>query len=138
MSNELDIAIVGMSCRFPGARNLDEFWHNLAAGVESITRFSERELLDSGVPASHLAHPGYVRAAPVLEQPGHFDAAYFGYSPLEARTMDPQHRLLLELAHEALEHAGCDPERYPGRIGVFTGSALNTYFTGVGLDSRLA
>jgi acyl transferase domain-containing protein/acyl carrier protein len=138
MSDDLDIAIVGMSCRFPGARNLDEFWHNLAAGVESISRFSERELLDSGVPASHLAHPGYVRAAPVLDAPGHFDAAHFGFSPLEARTMDPQHRLLLELAHEALEHAGCDPERYPGRIGVFTGSALNTYFTGVGLDRRLA
>ncbi|HSC29466.1 MAG TPA: type I polyketide synthase, partial [Vicinamibacterales bacterium] len=138
MSNEFDIAIVGMSGRFPGARNLEEFWRNLAGGVESITRFSERELLESGVPASHLAHAGYVRAAPVLDAPGHFDAAFFGCSPLEARTMDPQHRLLLELAHEALEHAGWDPDRYRGRVGVFTGSALNTYFTGVGLSSRLA
>jgi acyl transferase domain-containing protein len=138
MSNEFDIAIVGMSGRFPGARNLDEFWHNLAGGVESITRFSERDLLESGVPASHLANSAYVRAAPVLEAPGHFDAAFFGLSPREAATMDPQHRLLLELAHEALEHAGCDPDRYQGRTGVFTGSALNTYFTSAGLNGKLA
>jgi acyl transferase domain-containing protein len=138
MSDEFDIAIVGMSGRFPGARNLDEFWHNLAGGVESITRFSERELLESGVPASHLATPGYVKAAPVLDEPGHFDAAFFGLSPREAATMDPQHRLLLELAHEALEHAGCDTDRYRGRVGVFTGSALNTYFTSAGLNGRLA
>jgi acyl transferase domain-containing protein len=138
MINEFDIAIVGMSGRFPGARNVDAFWHNLAEGIESITRFSDQEILESGVPASFLSNPGYVKAAPILEEPGHFDAAFFGFSPMEARTMDPQHRILLELAHEALEHAGYDPERYPGRIGVFTGSALNTYFTNVGLSSRLA
>lgn len=138
MDNEFDIAIVGMSGRFPGARNLDEFWHNLAAGVESITRFSDQELVESGVPAVWLSNPAYVKVAPVLEEPGQFDAAFFGYSPMEARTMDPQHRILLELAHEALEHAGCDPERYQGRIGVFTGAALNTYFLNVGLVSRLA
>ena len=64
-----------------------------------------------------------MKAAPVLDEPGQFDAAFFGFSPIEARTMDPQHRILLELAHEALEHAGCDPDRYPGRVGVFAGSA---------------
>src|SRR5262245_51042170 len=138
MSNEFDIAIVGLSGRFPGARNIEEFWRNLAGGVESISRYSEAELLAAGVPAAHLAHPGYVKAAPVLEEPGRFDAGFFGYSPVEARTMDPQHRVLLELAHEALEHAGYDPDRYPGRIGVFTGSALNTYYTNVGLNGRLA
>src|SRR5690348_18495541 len=108
MSNERDIAIVGMAGRFPGARNLDEFWHSLAAGVESITRLSDQEILAAGVPASYLGKPGYVKAAAVLEQPGHFDAAFFGFSPTEARTMDPQHRVLLELAHEALENAGYD------------------------------
>src|SRR3989449_2087660 len=138
MDNEFDIAIVGMSCRFPGARNLDEFWQNLAKGIESITRFSDQEILESGVPASCLNDPNYVKAAPVLDQPGHFDAEFFGFSPMEARTMDPQQRLLLELAHEALEHAGYDAERYPGRIAVFTGAALNTYFTNVGLNRRLA
>src|SRR5690349_10219043 len=102
MSDELDVAIVGLSGRFPGARTLDEFWRNLAAGVESITRFSDEELLAAGVAASALGDASYVKAAPVLEAPGRFDAAFFGYSPREARTMDPQHRILLELAHEAL------------------------------------
>ena len=138
MNNEFDIAIVGMSGRFPGARNVDEFWHNLAEGVESITRFSDQEILESGVPASYLSNPSYVKAAPILEEPGHFDAAFFGFSPMEAKTMDPQHRILLELAHEALEDAGYDPARYQGRIGVFTGAAMNTYFMNVGLNSRFA
>jgi acyl transferase domain-containing protein/acyl carrier protein len=79
-----------------------------------------------------------VRAAPILEEPGHFDAGFFGFSPMEARTMDPQHRILLELAYEAVENAGYDPDRYQGRVGVFTGAALNTYFMNVGLNSRLA
>src|SRR6266480_2702422 len=138
MNKEFDIAIVGMSGRFPGARNLDEFWHNLAEGIESITRLSDQEILESGVPAFYLSNASYVKAAPILEEPGHFDAGFFGFSPMEARTMDPQHRILLELAHEALENAGYDPERYQGRIGVFTGAALNNYYTNVGLNSRLA
>src|SRR5687767_2052124 len=127
MDNDQDIAIVGMSCRLPGAADLDQFWRNLAAGVESITRWADGETA-----------PGDVNAAPLLDDPAGFDAAFFGYSPIEARTMDPQHRILLELAHEALEHAGYDPDRYPGRIGVYTGAALNTYFMNVGLSSRLA
>ncbi len=137
-NNETDIAIIGMAGRFPGARTVDEFWHNLSAGVESITRLSDQEILESGVPPSYLSDPRYVKAAPILEAPGQFDAGFFGFSPMEAKTMDPQHRLLLELAHEALEHAGYDPDRWPGRVGVFSGAALNTYFTNVGLNSRLA
>ena len=138
MNNEFDIAIVGMSCRFPGARNVDEFWRNLAEGVESITRLSDEEILESGVPRVYLSNPNYVKAAPVLEEPGDFDAAFFGFSPMEARTMDPQHRILLELAHEALEDAGYDPDRYQGRVGVFTGAAMNTYFMNSGLNRRFA
>src|SRR5690242_15978667 len=115
MNHEFDIAIVGMSGRFPGARNLDEFWRNLAGGVESIRRLSDQEILDSGVPESYLSKPNYVKAAAILDEPDHFDAAFFGFSPLEAKTMDPQHRILLELAYEAVEHAGYDPDRYPGR-----------------------
>jgi len=138
VNTEFDIAIVGMAGRFPGARNLDEFWKNLAAGVDSIVRLSDQEILDSGVPASYLGRPNYVKAAPVLGEPGHFDAEFFGCPPAEARVMDPQHRLLLELAHEAIEHAGCDPDRFPGRIGVFAGSAMNTYFMNTGLHGRFA
>ena len=138
VENSNDIAIVGLSCRLPGARNASEFWRNLAEGVESIARLSDQEILASGVPVSYLSNPTYVRAAPILDAPGHFDAEFFGFSPMEAKTMDPQHRILLELAHEALEDAGCDPERYSGRIGVFTGSAMNTYFTSSRLNRRLA
>src|SRR5262245_1203196 len=137
--NEWDIAIVGMAGRFPGAQTLDQFWQNLAAGVESIAQLSDREILDAGVPAGLLENPAYVKAAPVLDEPGAFDAEFFGLAPMEARTMDPQHRLLLELAHEALENAGYAPggERSAGRVGVFTGSALNTYLTNLGLHRRL-
>ena len=135
---ESDIAIVGMAGRFPGARDIEEFWRNLTAGIESIARLSDQEILESGVPPSYLSNPSYVKAAPILEQPGGFDAGFFGFSPMEAKTMDPQHRLLLELAYEALEHAGYDPDRWQGRVGVFSGTALNTYFTNVGLNRRLA
>ena len=79
-----------------------------------------------------------MKAAPILEEPGAFDASFFRFSPVEARTTDPQHRILLELAYEALEDAGYNPERYAGRIGVFTGSALNTYLLNGGIDGRLA
>src|SRR3989475_10014268 len=138
MNNEYDIAIVGVRARFPGARHSHQFRKALAEGVDATPRLSDQEILESGVPPSWLTNPSYVKAAPILEEPGHFDAGFFGFSPMEAKTMDPQHRLLLELAYEALEHAGHDPDRFPGRIGVFTGSALNTYFTNVGLSSRLA
>src|SRR5438046_7742073 len=138
MVDEFDIAIVGLSCRFPGAPNIDEFWRNLAGGVESITRLSDQEIIESGVPPSYLRNPDYVKAAPILEEPGAFDAAFFGFSPQEARAMDPQHRILLELAYEALENAACDPDRHKGRIGVFAGTAMNTYFMNSGLKSRFA
>ena len=65
-----------------------------------------------------------------------FDARFFGFSPMEAKTMDPQHRILLELAYEAMEDAGYDAGRFEGRIGVYTGSAMNTYFMYSGLHNR--
>ncbi len=135
---ETHLAIVGMACRFPGARNLDEFWANLIGGVESINRLSEEELLKAGIPAATLARPDYVKAAPVLDDPALFDAAFFGFSPAEAATMDPQHRLLLELSYNALEDAACDTKRFQGRVGVFAGSAMNTYFMNSGLDAKFA
>ena len=138
MDDSLDIAIVGLACRFPGARNAEEFWRNLAAGVESITQLSDDDILKSGAPKSHLTAPNYVKAAPVLDEPGAFDAAFFGFTPNEARTMDPQHRILLELAHEALEDAGCDTKRTRARVGVFAGAAMNTYFMHAGLGRNFA
>ncbi len=121
------IAIIGMAGRFPGARSVEEYWQNLCDGVESIKRLSDDELLAAGVLPAALADPSYVKAAPVLEDIDKFDAAFFGFSPAEARMMDPQHRLFLECAWEALEAAGCNPDSYDGRIGVFGACAISGY-----------
>src|SRR4051812_17513972 len=122
-----DIAIVGMAGRFPGAPDLEKFWLNLRGGVESISHFTEEELLESGVPLGGIRHPDFVSAKGVLDDADMFDAAFFGISPREAELMDPQHRLLMECAWEALEDAGYDSERHDGRISVFTSTGLNTY-----------
>jgi non-ribosomal peptide synthase protein (TIGR01720 family) len=127
-TNLNDIAIIGMDCRFPGANNTDKFWQNLRNGVESISFFSDTELEINHI-YSHLGnHPNHVKAAGVLEDVELFDAAFFGYSPREAEIMDPQARLFLETAWNALENAGYDAEAYQGRIGIYAGTSLNTYF----------
>jgi acyl transferase domain-containing protein len=122
-----EIAIIGMTCRFPGAKNIDQFWQNLYDGVESISSFSDEELLASGVPPSLMRNSNYIKAKGILEQIELFDALFFGFSPREAEMIDPQHRLFLECAWEALEHAGYDPAIYKGRIGVYAGVGMNTY-----------
>ncbi|MGW0738253.1 amino acid adenylation domain-containing protein, partial [Streptomyces sp. NPDC002851] len=121
------IAIVGMSCRLPGAPDVDTFWHNLRDGVESITRFSETELRAAGIPDTLLADPHYVRAKGHVEDADLFDASFFDYSPAEAEVMDPQHRLFLECAWQALEHSGIVPQSFDGRVGVFGGSGFGGY-----------
>ncbi len=123
----MEIAIIGMSGRFPGAADVEAFWQNLRDGVESISRFSEAEVLAAGVSPELARNPHYVRAGGVLEGADRFDAGFFGVYPREAELMDPQHRVFLECAWEALEHAGYDPERARGPIGVFAGCGLNTY-----------
>jgi acyl transferase domain-containing protein/acyl carrier protein len=122
-----EIAVVGMSGRFPGAPDLDAFWRNLAGGVESITRFSADELRRAGEDEGRLADPNYVPARPILDDVERFDAAFFGFSPREAEVLDPQLRLFLECAFSALEHAGHDPERLPGRASVFAGASFSNY-----------
>jgi phthiocerol/phenolphthiocerol synthesis type-I polyketide synthase E len=121
------IAIIGLACRFPDAEDADEFWKNLRDGVESISFFSDEELLCSGVDSSVFNHPRYVRAKGVLKHAEYFDAAFFGYSEREAEIMDPQQRVFLECAWQAIENAGYDPEGYEGLIGVYAGSSINTY-----------
>jgi phthiocerol/phenolphthiocerol synthesis type-I polyketide synthase E len=122
-----DIAVVGMSGRFPGAKNVDEFWLNLRDGIESITFFSDDDLLSAGVDLAQLNNPAYVKAKGVLEDIDLFDADFFGLNPREAEIMDPQQRIFLECAWEALENAGYDAKTYKGRIGVYSGVGLNTY-----------
>jgi len=122
------IAIVGMSGRWPGAKDTAEFWRNLANGVETISRFTPEELEYSvATEATRAQGQKFVRARGVLENADLFDAAFFGIYPREAEIIDPQHRLFLECAWEALESAGYDPEAYPGMVGVYAGLSLNTY-----------
>src|SRR3989440_2311492 len=126
---ETAIAIIGMSGRFPGAQTVAAFWQNVAAGVKSIRFFTMEELAAEGVDPSLLRHPNYVKAGAVLEGFEQFDAAFFGFAPREAELMDPQHRLFLECAWEALESAAYDPETYQGLVGVFAGSAFSKYLS---------
>ena len=121
------IAIVGMVGRFPGAENVDQFWQNLCQGVESSTRFTKEEI-DPSVDRELLDDPNYVRAKGIVEGAELFDASFFNISPREAEVMDPQARVFLELAHEALENAGYTAESCQGKIGLYAGSGQNTYF----------
>ncbi|NJQ15279.1 type I polyketide synthase [Streptomyces bohaiensis] len=121
------IAVVGLACRFPGAPGPEEFWRNLADGVESVTRFTEDELRASGVPETEFRSPDYVPVKPVLDDIKGFDAAFFGYSARDAVITDPQHRLMLEICWEALDDGGYGAEHGRGRVGVFAGSNVSTY-----------
>ena len=102
------LAVVGMAGRFPGSSDLAEFWDGLATGADSLTR-------------THGSAHGFVANG------DRFDAAFFGYAPSEALLIDPQHRMFLQCAWEALEHAGYDPASYPGVIGVYGGSGDTGY-----------
>jgi amino acid adenylation domain-containing protein len=122
------IAVVGMAGRFPGAPGVESLWENLRAGVESIRRFTDDELIAAGVPEELRTDPAYVPARGALEGVDGFDAAFFGFTPREAEVTDPQQRLFLEVAWEALENAGYDPERGPGRVGVYAGASTSSYY----------
>jgi phthiocerol/phenolphthiocerol synthesis type-I polyketide synthase E len=121
------IAVVGMSARFPGAPTVADFWRNLRAGVESVRHFTREELAEAGVGAAELAHPDYVRAAALLDDVEGFDAAFFGYAPREAEQMDPQQRVLLEVAAAALDDAGHARVPDGTRVGVFVGASMSHY-----------
>jgi phthiocerol/phenolphthiocerol synthesis type-I polyketide synthase E len=121
------IAIIGLAGRFPGAESLDHFWRNLRDGVESLTTFGDADLEAAGVPPALRADPMFVAKGTVLEDAECFDARFFGLSPREAQIVDPQHRIFLECAWEALENAGYaagDPQHV---VGVYAGASINTY-----------
>ncbi len=132
-----DLAVIGMSGRFPGAGSVSAFWENLCAGRETISFFTDEELLAAGADPEVLCDPSYVKARPILEDIELFDAELFGYSPREAEIMDPQHRLFLECAWEAFEDAGYDTQRYPGRVGVYAGASISSYMQGLYSDPEL-
>lgn len=124
---EHDIAVVGMACRFPGAKNAEEFWQNVRDNKEAVQDLTDEQLIKAGVKESLLSNPLYVKRAAVLDNMDKFDPGLFGLSSLDAKMMDPQHRHFLELSWEALEHSGYDPSQYKGAIGVFGGSGHNAY-----------
>ncbi|MEV7192284.1 amino acid adenylation domain-containing protein [Streptomyces sp. NPDC093510] len=128
-----EIAVVGMACRVPGAADTGEFWANLCAGVESVGKLSTSEVFR--LERDQTQDAGYVPAAAMIDDIDHFDAEFFGYSPAEAAVIDPQQRLFLECAWQALEDAGAGPERT--RIGVYAGASLSTYLINNVLPAKL-
>ncbi|MFC0861438.1 SDR family NAD(P)-dependent oxidoreductase [Sphaerimonospora cavernae] len=123
----MDIAVIGLSCAYPGASGADEFWNNIVSGVESLTDLTDEDLLAAGEDADLIRSKEYVRRAACIEGIEMFDAAFFGLTPREAELMDPQHRLFLEHSWRAIEAAGYDPQRFPGSVGVYAGQGANTY-----------
>jgi phthiocerol/phenolphthiocerol synthesis type-I polyketide synthase E len=127
LAESLNIAVIGMSGRFPGANNIDEFWQNLRDGVESIRQFTDSELNALGVSPASLCDPSFVKAGAILNDTDMFDATFFGYSPGEAAIIDLQQRVFLECAWQAIENAGYGLNAAQNLVGVFAGSSLSTY-----------
>lgn len=127
-TNTNSVAIIGISGKFPGAHNIQSFWKNLCESKSSFSTFSKDELRDSGVPEQLIDSPNYVRKRGILDDIDLFDEQYFGLSPQEARLTDPQHRIFLECASEAFNNAGYDPLSYKGKVGVFAGTSMSTYY----------
>ncbi|RLP97993.1 amino acid adenylation protein [Micromonospora sp. BL1] len=123
-----EIAVVGVAGRFPGAPDVATFWWNLCTGVDSVHDHTDEELAALGVGPALRADPRHVRATGRLDGVADFDAEFFGFGADEAARTDPQHRLFLETAWEALEDAGHDPARFPGLVGVYAATSANRYF----------
>ncbi len=122
-----DIAVIGLACRFPGANSPEAFWENILQGRESVTFFSDEELLSRQVDEEILKNPNYVKASPCIDEVDAFDADFFSYSSKEAINLDPQSRVFLQCAWEAMESAGYTGEAQSGKVGVFASQSLNTY-----------
>ncbi len=125
--NEDPIAVIGFSGRFPGARNIAEFWDVLVEGKETTHFFTEAEL-DPSIPEAERSDANYVRARGIIDGAESFDEKLFGLSPVVADIMDPQQRIFLEICRDALEMTGHLPAIYEGIIGVYAGSGHNSYY----------
>lgn len=123
--NGTEIAVIGMAGRFPGSNDINQFWTNLHDGVESISFFSEEELIEAGIDPDVLKDPKYVKANGLLERHDWFDSTFFNYTPEEAKVMHPQLRIFHECVWEALEDAAYNPQSYPGMIGLYAGAATS-------------
>jgi acyl transferase domain-containing protein/thioesterase domain-containing protein/acyl carrier protein len=123
----MDVAIVGMAGRFPGAPDVDTLWRRVAAGDDCLDDLDVEELVASGVPRDVARSTSYVKRAGVLDDVEGFDHDLFGIGARDGAVMDPQHRHFLECSWEALESAAIVPDRFDGSIGVFGGCGMNTY-----------
>lgn len=121
------IAIIGMSGKFPKAATIQQFWDNLKSAQNCITYFNDEELKQAGIATNTLRNPKYIKAGGIIDNPDLFDAEFFNFSPKEAEITDPQHRLFLECAWEALETSGHVPQKYTGIIGVYAGMCDSSY-----------
>ena len=127
----MEVAIIGMVGRFPGAADVEQFWRNLCDGVDSLTPLSDAEIIAGGVDPAQVRMPGYVKWARPMVGHDMFDAGFFGLNPREAEIIDPQHRVFLECAWEALEDAGYNVEQLSRRVGVYGGARMNGYLRNV-------
>jgi acyl transferase domain-containing protein len=125
--SDTHLAIVGMACRFPGAATPEEYWDNLVAGRDCVRPFTAQELAEWGHDPAALDDPRYVPMHGVVDGVGEFDADFFQFSTRDATLLNPQHRIFLECAWEALERAGYDPREVPGTVGVFAAAGRNGY-----------
>lgn len=119
----LEIAIIGISGRFPGAEDAARFWNNIREGKASLSHFTDDELIGRGVDVGLVHSPGYVKSGMVLSQKEYFDSGFFNYSPSEAATMDPQTRILHECVWEAIEDAGICEDINHVPVGLFSGAS---------------
>jgi phthiocerol/phenolphthiocerol synthesis type-I polyketide synthase E len=127
MSHDVDIAVIGVGCRFPDAWTFRQFCSNIDNGVVSMRELTDEQLRASGVDEEKLRSPDYVRVGTTLPGVAEFAADFFGYPPREALTMDPQQRIFLEACWEALESAGHPPRADGPLTGVFASSAAGSY-----------
>ncbi|UCH92862.1 MAG: amino acid adenylation domain-containing protein [Candidatus Aminicenantes bacterium] len=130
-STGLEIAVIGMAGIFPGSHNIAEFWENLKNGVEGIGFFTDEELQAEGIAAETLKNPNYIKARGIIQGAEYFDSSFFGYTPLEARIMDPQMRIFTHCIWHALEDAGYDPFSFDRRIGLYAGASPNLQWEGL-------
>ena len=133
----LEIAIIGMAARFPGAASIEEFWNNLLDGKESVRFFTKEELREAGVDDELLNDPAYVPAAAIVEGIDLFDSALFNYTHREAEIMDPQTRMFHQCAWEALEDAGYNTFATPLLTGCYVGASSHFNWEAVSLLSGL-
>lgn len=122
-----EIAIIGISGRFPQANSIDELWKKIRNGEECIIHYKEEELRAEGISEYLLQQKNYIKSKGDISDIDMFDSSFFNINPKEAELMDPQHRMLLECAWSTLEHAGYNPLQYPGDIGVYAGKSMSTY-----------